>query len=98
MALVRDHQRIKTRQQEWLWLAVLTASATACFEVWPQLDLTVSGWFFDQGIFQGSLWVWPKLAYHGTPILGALLIGAALLAVLPQLSFRPLWACWSTTA
>lgn len=97
MALVRDHQRIKTRQQEWLWLAVLTASATACFEVWPQLDLTVSGWFFDQGIFQGSLWVWPKLAYHGTPILGALLIGAALLAVLLKGLGRVLGKAWVST-
>ena len=82
MTLAREHQRIKTRQQEWLWLAVLTASAAICFELWPQLDLSVSAWFFEQGVFQGGQWAWPRLLYHGMPIVGGALAGAALLAVL----------------
>ena len=47
---------LKTRQQEWLVLAVLTALATATYELWPGLDLSASGLFFGQGRFKGSQW------------------------------------------
>jgi lipid A 4'-phosphatase len=80
-SLPREHQRMTTRQQEWLALALLGALATAGFELWPQLDLIVSGWFFEQVRFDGSQWVWPKVLFHGMPLLGGALSAAALLTI-----------------
>lgn len=75
---------IKTRHQEMLALALLTAVATVVFELWPRLDIAVSRHFFDGRDFVGDQWAWAQLVYHGVPRLGtALVLLAALLALAP---------------
>lgn len=77
---------LKTRHQEYLALALMTALTTVAFEVWPRLDLAVSASFFDGSSFVGQPWGWANLLYHGVPQLGAaLLLGALVLSVLPWL-------------
>jgi lipid A 4'-phosphatase len=78
--------RLKTRHQEHLALAVMAALATAVFEIWPRLDLAVSGYFFDGTAFVGHQWGWAQLLYLGVPPLGTWLVALALvMAVLPWL-------------
>lgn len=89
-----EHQRIKTRQQEWLCLALLTAAVTLAFELWPQLDLWVSAWFYHQGRFEGSQWTWARALYHGTPIVGGALLGVAVLTLLAAALARLIHRRW----
>lgn len=80
--------RLTTSQQEWLVLALLTALATVVYELWPRLDLSISGLFFEQGRFQGSQWAWPDWFYHGMPIVGGGLCALALLTIAAALLGR----------
>ena len=70
--------RLKTRHQEHLALAVMAALATVVFEIWPRLDLAVSGYFFDGTAFVGHQWGWAQLLYLGVPPLGTWLVALAL--------------------
>jgi membrane-associated PAP2 superfamily phosphatase len=94
MRIATEHQRLKTRQQEWLGLAVLVAIATLAFELWPQADLRVSAWFYEQGVFQGSQWLWARLLYHGMPLVGGMLAAAALLIIVAALVARLMHKKW----
>ena len=77
---------LKTRHQEYLALALMAALATVVFEVWPRLDLAVSGYFFEGKAFVGHPWAWAQLLYLGVPPLGtALVVLALVMAVLPGL-------------
>ena len=86
--------RLKTRQQEWLVLALLTAVLTVVYELWPELDLRVSELFFEQGHFKGSQWAWPKGFYYGTPIVGALLSALAMITIVATMLGRWLNKRW----
>ncbi|MEI7786710.1 MAG: phosphatase PAP2 family protein [Betaproteobacteria bacterium] len=90
--------RLKTRQQEWLVLALLTALATIVYELWPELDLRVSSLFFAQGAFQGSQWAWPHWLYLGMPIVGGALSALALLTIAAALLGRRLGKKWVAPA
>jgi lipid A 4'-phosphatase len=64
----------------------MAALATVVFEVWPRLDLAVSGYFFEGKAFVGHPWAWAQLLYLGVPPLGtALVVLALVMAVLPGL-------------
>ena len=90
--------RLKTGQQEWLVLALLTALATVAYELWPGLDLNTSRLFFEQGRFQGSQWAWPDWFYHGMPIIGGGLCTLALLTIAAALLSRWLNKKWVSPA
>lgn len=90
--------RLKTRQQEWLVLALLTALATVVYELWPELDLRVSSLFFEQGTFQGNQWAWPNWLYYGTPMVGGGLSALALVIMAAALLGRWLGKKWVAPA
>jgi lipid A 4'-phosphatase len=94
MSSPAPQSHLKTRQQEWLVLAVLTALATATYELWPELDLSASGLFFEQGRFKGGQWAWPDWLYHGMPIVGGLLSALAALTIAAAVLSRWLTKNW----
>ena len=98
MSSPAPQSHLKTRQQEWLVLALLTALATATYELWPELDLSASGLFFELGRFEGSQWAWPDWLYHGMPIVGGALSALALLTIAAALLGRWLGKPWVTPA
>lgn len=73
---------MKARHAERLALVAALVVATLQVELWPQLDLWISAWFYAGGEFVGDRWSPVRWVYRGVPWLGTLGFAVALAASL----------------
>jgi lipid A 4'-phosphatase len=81
---------MRARYREGLGLLALGAALASLFGLWPQLDLTVSGWFYGgAGSFPLRDQAVVRAVYLGVPRVGTVLVVVALCAVASVALPRP---------
>ena len=67
-------KRLKTRDIELFAYFALLGAACTVFTVWPDLDLAIARWFYEDARFVGNGWVFSVALDHGMPWFGAALL------------------------